>query len=1278
MLKVLHTGDWHIGSFPGPEVGGQNARFQDICRCLDFQAMYAEEHRPDLIVVSGDIFHQARVWSDRGLRESRTAIDHIRRLSNIAQTVVLRGTPNHDSEEQFEMLVTAFYGDDSVSVVTEPEVLHIHTYHGQRVDVACIPGFDRGVHRAAHPGLSREEETQVFTDELAKVVLGLKAQCEPGVTSILSTHFTVPGCNMESGQTALFAQFEPVIYPDTLKAADFDLVALGHIHRPQQLPEAGRAVFYCGSITGLNFNDEGQPRGFYIHDIDDDGEAWSEYVETPYREFETIRLGEDDVRAMLSAERVVVPDRLKGKIVRVLYTCSDETNKAFNKAVLEKRLYDGGVFYVSEITPEEITTSVNRDELHGDNSPEQNLAEYLTEKEKSPEDAQRIIELARPIISEAMEKGRLETPTGVFMPVEIEVKNYRNYRDELFSYDGISFATINGENGAGKSSLFMDAMLDALFEEPREGDLTGWIRNDPDARSGSIKFTFYLGDKLYRVTRTRTKSGKATLNLSEYVDESWQNRSAEKYRDTQAIIENTIGMDSLTLKATGLIMQDQYGLFLQADKADRMAILGNILGLGIYDRMESMAANRAADANRELRRIADLQEETGRTMPDKATVEAAMNKTAVEKASAVADRAIHTKAMSEAQTKLDIAKQAQKRSEKLASELGSWIAEKNANASAQAVCRAQISDAQALLDKREEVEAGSQSYGKLSARREELLGTAALIQPKEEKLRDVMAALSAQRKKKGSLEAEKLSAQATCWSYEQALADYDELERKAAGLAGASERLTALEEQDEQYLAADQEAMKLLQTKNAETARIQSWLDIKENEVTHIRSRAIMLETCGCPVENPECRFLQDAVEAKKKLPAAETELETYRQQAEERAEQLDAEYQAAKKKATGLNCRKDLQAQRFLVADLRKASERFAKLTAQKERLAEVKEHIKAIDEELETIPANIESLEADRFVVEDELKKLRQNAAELASIEAQLSDVKKYIELEKLLPAAEAKKSAAQTRLTELLTYAEKTRTAIDGINAEILILAKAQADVDELKEQYAEADAALTVDNIRIEELDQQAGHSRRQMEEIKTAEAKLEVLRRQATEQGQLAAGYEELKRAFSQDGIPHNIVRSIVPMFEATATSIISQMSGGHMSIEMRMEKTLKSNSKKEVTALDIIVNDAATGALPYMSRSGGERVKAALSVILALAELKSSTAGVQLGFLFIDEPPFLDDKGVQAYCDALEAIQKRYSSLKIMAITHDPEMKARFPQAVDVVKTAEGSKVIYS
>ena len=174
----------------------------------------------------------------------------------------------------------------------------------------------------------------------------------------------------------------------------------------------------------------------------------------------------------------------------------------------------------------------------------------------------------------------------------------------------------------------------------------------------------------------------------------------------------------------------------------------------------------------------------------------------------------------------------------------------------------------------------------------------------------------------------------------------------------------------------------------------------------------------------------------------------------------------------------------------------------------------------------------------------------------------------------------------------------------------------------------------------------------------------------------ADNYEELKRAFGQDGIRHNIIRSVIPIFEATASSILGQMSQGRMGVEFVTERVLKSNSKKEVTALDIIITDSVTGRLPYLSRSGGERVKAALSVVLALAEIKSRKAGIQLGFLFIDEPPYLDGPGVQAYCDALETIQSRYSDIKVMAITHDVAMKGRFPQSVDVVKTSQGSKIL--
>ena len=72
------------------------------------------------------------------------------------------------------------------------------------------------------------------------------------------------------------------------------------------------------------------------------------------------------------------------------------------------------------------------------------------------------------------------------------------------------------------------------------------------------------------------------------------------YTHLQAEIEKLLGMDSMTFRSCALIMQDQYGLFLQAKKDERIAILGNLLGLGIYGVMELDARKKLADARKEL------------------------------------------------------------------------------------------------------------------------------------------------------------------------------------------------------------------------------------------------------------------------------------------------------------------------------------------------------------------------------------------------------------------------------------------------------------------------------------------------------------------------------------------------------------------------------------------------------------------------------------------------------------------------------------------------------
>lgn len=1281
-IRVLHTGDLHIGNFPGPEENGENIRFKDICKCLDALVAGAKEQHPDIAVIAGDIFHQARVWSDRGLKEQQTAVRFFRELEGICPVVVMRGTPNHDSEEQFNTLESTFYGDDSVHIITKPEAGAYHSYDGKKVQIACLPGFDRGYFRAQHPGLSKEEENEVFTKNIENMIVGLKAQCDADSPTVLVSHYTITGCNMESGQTAFFSQFEPVVYPATLQEADFDLVCFGHIHRPQQLGGC-KNTFYCGAISALNFNDEGQERGYWLHDIE--GEAvTSTFHQLPTRQYTTICLKDEDIAeiansSILDISPVTLPD-VKDKIVRVLYDCTGEHNKAFNHAVYENFLYSAGAFWVQEITPQKISITVDRKSMDADSTPEGNLESYLAEKEFTPERIGELIELATPLISEATEKATIEHHTGLFVPAEIEVKNYRNYRKETFSFEDIRFCTINGPNGVGKSSLFMDAMADALFEETREGELTGWICNDPEARSGAIKFTFKLGDRLYRVTRTRQKSGKATLNISEFVEGEWADRSKEKIKDTQQEIINIIGMDSLIFKACALIMQDQYGLFLQADKEARMNILGNILGLGIYADMETLAADKSTETNRTIRTLMDKAEVITAGLPDKAELTAQIKATE-ESCKDFEEQAKQKTAEADGlKVKLNTQLEAAGRVIKLNSKITTLTSQKATKEATKTSQVGIVTAADTILAGEAEIAAGVTNYNSLLEQEKELIKGKATydnLSTRKKQLEDaiVLSESSAEemRKKKASITLMKIG------PLQQALAREAELAEKHGQYENVTKQIEEKEallpeytEQKNTVLAAE----KTLETLEADHGKKKAEL---EYHVTALKGKLELLENSGClDIEKASCKFLSDALKAKAELPETGKELSDIEAAyADGRQKALDVLSLAETAFSDRMHLPEEIDALRGDLRLLEEAEKEYASLEGQRNELKLFTERGEELEKSIEDVNSTAEKGREELSKIKEQLEEVTQASADYDRLQQEITVSRQWTEKEKQLPVAREKKAAAAQRVLEL-------DTEIEGIEAEITEarteLAEEQSKTVGKEELQAQVDTA----EAEIKSLQEAAqktaitlGGLKKQAEQSEKKLLEAAELQKQMNELGGVAAGYEELKKAFSQDGIPHNIIRSIIPIFEATATNILGQMSQGRMSVEFVTEKVLKSNSKKEVTTLDIIINDSDTGRLPYMSRSGGERVKAALSIILSLSEIKSSKAGVQLGFLFIDEPPFLDAPGVQAYCDALEAIQQRYSSLKVMAITHDPAMKSRFPQSVGVVKTSEGSKVIY-
>ena len=1277
-MKILHTADWHIGQFKGPVVDGVNLRSQDTVKCLEYMVDVAIKERPDIVCISGDIFHQEQIGPVRYSDEMIHATNIITSLAHFAgYVIVMRGTPNHDGSGQFRVLKRMLLNVNNVCVVTEPFVIKT-----KYADIACIPGFDKQEFRAKFPGLSADEENLAWTKYISDMVFALRAECEK--TPILMAHYTVPGCNMESGQTSFFTNFEPVIPREALIAARYEAVLLGHIHRPQII-EGFDNVFYSGAINAMNFNDEGQDRGFWIHEFNEKGTLVKGHrYTTPYRQFRTITWDPDEVgdyirEGAMYLHRTGISEDVTDKIVRVRYSCTSEQKKALNIPLLQKNLYELGAFYVADIEAESTIDITNRGLLSEESDPRLNLKKWLEEKTfKNPD---KIVELAEPIIAEAMKQSTTAEIHGVFKPVSISVRNYRNYKEENFDFSDISFCTINGVNGAGKSSLFMDAIVDCLFEETREGDCKAWIRGTEDARSGSIEFIFDIGEKRFRVVRTRTKSGKPTLNLSQYQEESadWMNLSKERIIDTQAEIEKLLGMDSMTFRSCALIMQDQYGLFLQAKKDERIAILGNLLGLGIYGVMELDSKKKLSEQRKELASKKEAVRIKTDFIKSKGDPESELQKAEEDIQQLNKDIEDLSDTQGQLLNKHAQIEKAEQECRKASEELDDCH-KRRRSISDEISSKTQIlENCNAALESANEVREKAAEYKQLS---EQIIELEKDVLNHDNAKRNLAGYNADIQNCQNIINDAKRRNNDIANLIEQLKAELpDNLEEKLTELAQARTQCEELQEKRHLASVAEQELQQIRATYSQRISEAENRRKYRLDRISEIRQQEEFMKNSGCPdIDRASCRFLAKAIDDVKSLPEEADHLEKCEE--EIAALRIKRDEEISKKQDEICIIGYDAERLELLI--------RKARALVKYENLKKDAEKKKLEIARLET-EKNTNSKTIGQY--EEILLELNIKAQKATDIVAALSDsvikhddavckrnsVAHFADQEKELPVYEERKQHIDKRLTEL--YQERSK---EDANELVLHnnLREAEIKLEELRkdiegsEALEEVERRLKSTKETLEKAQIQKGVLTQRVEDVEAMRSEIALLNKGIAVAAEKADCYEALKQAFSQDGVPHQIIRNIIPHITDTTNNILGQMTGGTMGVEFVMERTVKGKDGDKAT-LDVLINEYGKTTLPYASKSGGEKVKASLAVILALSEIKATAAGIQLGMLFIDEPPFLDDEGTQAYVDALETIRDRYSDVKIMAITHDDAMKARFGQAVTVIKTDDGSKVIY-
>jgi exonuclease SbcD len=348
-MKVLHLADIHLGMENYGKIDpvtGLNTRLQDFIRCFSFAIDTAIKEEVDLVVFAGDAYKN----SNPSATHQREFAKQIYRLSAAKiPTVMVKG--NHDNPVSYgratSIDIFSTLEIPNVYVVNSPDILRIPTKSGEaNIFAVPWPTKEQHLNKEEMKGKTEKEITQLIQEKvvnLIKYFASYGSNDSIFVPNIFVGHLAIAEATFSGSETSVIIGTDPVIPARLLANSNFDYVALGHIHKYQNLnpePEGKPPIVYSGSIERLNFGEEKDPKGFCLVNIEK-GETSYKFIPVPAREFITIDVEikeEEDPTETLLAE--IAKHNLDNSVMRIYYTIPEDRKQLIDFARINEALKD--------------------------------------------------------------------------------------------------------------------------------------------------------------------------------------------------------------------------------------------------------------------------------------------------------------------------------------------------------------------------------------------------------------------------------------------------------------------------------------------------------------------------------------------------------------------------------------------------------------------------------------------------------------------------------------------------------------------------------------------------------------------------------------------------------------------------------------------------------------------------------------------------------------------------------------------------------------------------
>ncbi|MED5207637.1 MAG: SMC family ATPase, partial [Chloroflexota bacterium] len=180
------------------------------------------------------------------------------------------------------------------------------------------------------------------------------------------------------------------------------------------------------------------------------------------------------------------------------------------------------------------------------------------------------------------------------IPLKLTLSNFLCYRENVppLNFNGVHVACICGSNGHGKSAL-LDSITWALWGKARGKVQDEMISYGAD--ECRVELDFSSRDENYRVIRShgrggrRRRGGASDLQLMILDGDAARPITGDMIRETQARIDQTVGMDYDTFINSAFLVQGRADEFTNKTPTERKAVLSKILGLETYDKLQIRA-----------------------------------------------------------------------------------------------------------------------------------------------------------------------------------------------------------------------------------------------------------------------------------------------------------------------------------------------------------------------------------------------------------------------------------------------------------------------------------------------------------------------------------------------------------------------------------------------------------------------------------------------------------------------------------------------------------------